>query len=742
MTADRRVGNKVPEFINKDKAQGANIRDPGPYIGVVKNNADPIRAGRMQVYIADFGGTETEQSHWITVCYASPFTGAARTPFDKTNPPISNEYTHTNHSYGMWFTPPDIGNHVLVTFVNGDVNRGYWFACIMPDLSHYATPAIAGANKVVITDPELKKVLLTPPYPVVEYNEGNPALQKEESDFLEIKKPVHEHQVRTLLNQGLEDDKVRGVISSSAQRESPSRVFGISTPGVEGFEDKEYTVNWRKGGHTFVMDDGTVPGTVGAMGKDQLIRLRSAGGHQLLMNDSEEIVYIGNANGKTWMEFTKDGKILVFAANDISVRTEKSINFHADEDINMFAGKNIKMFANTSIQEQSDIISLKASTELKEYGGLVNLKSGSSFHIIAGSDIGIGSSTELVCSSGVIHLNTKAAPAVATPANIPETVHPEPIKEGLKWVKKGKRPSTIPLTTKIPTHEPYADHITTGGGTVSTTPAPAPNIPTSEPAPVIPPPASVLTDSQGNAVLDGSGQPIRTQGEAPPPGIGPTTSTGTGVKVRASDAAVANQIAKYPGPAVGSMTSDETSALKAQLAQHESGGIDQYDKVGGAGGNYLGKYQVGAGVLETQGYVKPGTSNAGLNDPANWTGKDGMTSKESFLAAPATQEKVMDRNIVQNYNQLQKAGVVNASSDPAVVSGNLSAAHLKGAGATIQWNKGTLANTKDGFGTDISTYYNEGRYANTVLAKNYSSTTTVASASQATLVKGGNTKTV
>ena len=719
MTADRRVGTKLPSFADKDKALGAGQRDPGPYIGIVKNNADPIRAGRMQVYIADFGGTEIDQSHWITVSYASPYTGAARTPFVRRTPDSKNVYTEVNHSYGMWFTPPDIGNQVLITFVNGDINRGYWFACIMPDLSHHATPAIAGSKNVVITDPELKKILLTPPYPVVEFNEFNETLRDKWTNFLTIEKPVHEHQARTLLEQGLEDDKVRGVISSSAQRESPSRVFGISTPGREGDESvneiksHDNAVSWRKGGHTFVMDDGTVPDTIGSMGKDQLIRLRSAGGHQLLMNDSEEIVYIGNANGKTWMEFTKDGKILVFAANDISVRTEKSINFHADEDINMFAGKNIKMFANTSIQEQSDIISLKAATELKEYGGLVNLKSGSSFHIIAGSDIGIGSGTELVCSSGMIYLNTKAAPAVATPDNIPEVMHPAPIKEGLKWVKKSKFGSTIPLTTKLPTHEPYADHITTGSGTVTTTPDPS----------------ATLASNQAD-------------GAAPALGVGPSSTTGKGAPVKATDAAVANQIAKYPGPALGPMTSNETSALKAQLAQHESGGIDQYDKVGGSGGHYLGKYQTGNLVLDTQGYVKPGTSGAGLDDPANWTGKDGITSKEAFLASPATQEKVMDQNLTQNYSQLKSAGVVNANSDPSVVSGNLAAAHLKGAGATIQWNKGTLADTKDGFGTDIGTYYNEGRYANTVLAKNYTATTTVASASQATLVKGGDTKPV
>lgn len=722
MSIDNRVGRKVPKFLNKDKAVGANVRDAGPYIGIVKNNADPIRAGRLQVFVADFGGLELEQSHWITVSYASPYTGAARRPFVKENPPETNEFTQTNHSYGMWFTPPDIGNHVLVTFVNGDINRGYWFACVMPDLSHYAIPGIAGANKVEVKDSELAKVLTNPPYPVVEYNENNKTLQQQQSNFLEIPKPVHNHQVRILLNQGLEDDKVRGVISSSCQRESPSRVFGISTPGADGDEISiDGAVAWRKGGHTFVMDDGTVK-----EGKDRLVRVRTAGGHQILMNDTEEVLYISNANGKTWMEFTKDGKILVFAADDINLRSEKSINLHADKDINMFAKEHIKMYAGTSIKEQSDNIELKAIKELKQYGGLVDVAAGGHLHMIAGSDASIGSGTELVCASGMIYLNTKAAPAVTPPANIPVVTHPEPTKSGLKWVKGGTRSSTIPLTTKIPSHEPYADHVTTGSGSITNTSTFTPG--------------SVLTTSDGTPVLDGSGQPIGTPGSAPAPatGVGPSTATGDGVKVKASAAAVDNQIAKYPGPAVGPLKPNETAALKAQLAQHESGGIDKYDKVGGAGGNYLGKYQTGNQVLITQGYLKPGTTGAGIHDPANWTGKDGMTSKDAFLANPATQEKVMDRNIEQNYSQMKRAGIINENSDPAVVSGNLAAAHLKGAGATIQWNKGTLKDTKDGFGTDIRTYYNEGRYANTVLAKNYTAQSTQLASSGASLVKGGN----
>ena len=46
----------------------------GPYIGIVKNNIDPTRSGRLQVYIEQFAGNNPEdKSLWRTVMYVPPF---------------------------------------------------------------------------------------------------------------------------------------------------------------------------------------------------------------------------------------------------------------------------------------------------------------------------------------------------------------------------------------------------------------------------------------------------------------------------------------------------------------------------------------------------------------------------------------------------------------------------------------------------------------------------------------------
>ena len=121
-------------------------------------------------------------------------------------------------------------------------------------------------------------------------------------------KPIHPF-AETLLKQGLSADDMRGNTSSSARRESPSQVFGISTPGRKdigttkqpvGAKDSGATDHVvRKTGHTFVMDDGAEDGT------NQLTRLRTASGHQLLMHDTEGVVYIANGSGNAYIEMQR-----------------------------------------------------------------------------------------------------------------------------------------------------------------------------------------------------------------------------------------------------------------------------------------------------------------------------------------------------------------------------------------------------------------------------------------------------
>jgi hypothetical protein len=397
MAIDNRIGTKVIKNLRMGDAPGINV-SPYPYIGVVKNNLDPTRCGRVQVFIPEFGGNPDEPSNWRTVSYASPFMGYTSTELQQTdNPSTAESFDGVSHTYGMWMVPPDIGIEVIVIFVAGDPARGYWLACVNSKLSRHMLPAMAGSPNVNI-DNASKEAKLSyqtgTRVPVVEFNESK-IDNSTNPNFYNIPKPIHEVQYSRLKQQGLDTDTIRGTISSSSQRETPSHVFGISTPGrptndpaddplyvsklnAGTLNEDYYRVKSRKGGHTFVMDDGSV------LGVDQLIRLRTAAGHQILMHDTEQTIYISNAHGNSWVELSKDGSINVYSKSGFNLRSEGDINIHSDKNINLNAGgnigihsdintnihsnKNVDMYAqgNAKVQALSDI-SLNAANDVAIY---------------------------------------------------------------------------------------------------------------------------------------------------------------------------------------------------------------------------------------------------------------------------------------------------------------------------------------------------------------------------------------
>ncbi|MFN9961113.1 MAG: hypothetical protein ACK55I_49170, partial [bacterium] len=133
-----------------------------------------------------------------------------------------------------------------------------------------------------------------------------------------------------LQQQGLIRDAIRGVIGTSATRESPSRVgWGVSTPGRpiyaggyddtnltkaldEGIDQTQLKVIGRRDGHSIVMDDGDI------LGRDQLVRIRTAGGHQIMMHDKNQILSILHSNGQSYIEFGKEGTIDMYSTNSIN----------------------------------------------------------------------------------------------------------------------------------------------------------------------------------------------------------------------------------------------------------------------------------------------------------------------------------------------------------------------------------------------------------------------------------------
>jgi len=240
-------------------------------------------------------------------------------------------------------------------------------------------------------------------------------------------------------------------------------VFGISTPGPvdkkgpQGFVGPEedplvIPVN-RLGGTTFVMDDGddkflrkTKPGEgppeysrtenndtdgLSEIPHNELVRLRTRTGHQILLHNSEDLIYIGNAKGTTWIELTSNGKIDIFAEDSISIHTANDLNIRADRDVNIEAGRNFNVSAlnNVHIEATSDVETL----------------AGADTKITSVANSNINSGTEHRETAGKIYMNSSSKAEIATV-----------LKKFALTDEEGTALESILL--RIPTHEPWPHH--------------------------------------------------------------------------------------------------------------------------------------------------------------------------------------------------------------------------------------------------------------------------------------------
>lgn len=349
----------TPKAPGGDKAwTGSN---PGPYLGIVKGNQDPARMGRLQVFIPSLAKTSDPSKEQLITCeYLSPFYG---TKGDRYANGAGVEYADSQHSYGFWAVPPDLETKVLVIFAEGKMDQAYWIGCVQDPFNNHMTPGIAsstntndaldgtfeGADAGFQDDKKSKYGSLNVPSGELNRNRQG-ALQN--GNYESIPKPIHPL-AEVLLQQGLSSDDIRGNTSSSARRETPSQVFGISTPGRKDEKSAKVSVGTkdsnakdfvtRKIGHTFVMDDGDRDG------QNQLTRLRTASGHQLLMHDTEGVVYLANGSGKAFIEMDKDGTISVYSDGGINLRSGRDFNLHSDTNINFHAKGSLNFTAEANV---------------------------------------------------------------------------------------------------------------------------------------------------------------------------------------------------------------------------------------------------------------------------------------------------------------------------------------------------------------------------------------------------------
>jgi len=659
-------------------AGGANARI-APVIAIVKDNIDPIRAGRLQVYISDNSGLDPDdRKNWVTVSYLSPFYGFVRpTAGDSTY----GDFKTNPSSYGFWNSPPDIGTRVICIFVDGDMNYGYYIGCIPEPEALTMVPAIGATENIIPNKGEAQGYGGALRLPVTNININNANIA-DSINYLDEPKPVHSYTAMIMAQQGIIRDPIRGPISSSSQRETPSRVgWGISTPGRPiysgGFDDasiaknldsgknKDLQVVSRRGGHSIVMDDGDI------IGQDQLVRIRTALGHQILMSDSGQTLMILHSNGQSYIELGKEGTVDVYSTNSINLRTQGDLNLHADNNINLHAAKQLNIQAEQiQVSADKDFLQRTGENHRLHVLGQMTSKIDKQMSFESGGESSFASKDITYINGKKINLNTGASstkPGDVKP--IPIIAHTDTLHDETKGfaAAPGK---LLSITSRAPAHYPWAN--AGQGVNVKVDLGAAANLP-SAPSPSV----EAINQASLGAVTD----PVSVAVAATMP-VTPAASAALDKNATSATlGAIAKEAATGPFSEVIKQGAGVVDTVKGKIAA-------------------VGSFAATPTELEKSNFIKPGAAalvqnlvNQGVSvkDAMTsnlFTGKPGGEDLSKIVNNVTAQATCQVSNLTDVQKQLQTAGVITGKEAPQQIAGLVMSGVKEGVLPTINAVKG------------------------------------------------------
>ena len=459
----------------------------------------------------------------------------------------------------------------------------------------------------------------------------------------------------------------------------------------------------RKHGHSLVMDDGDIEGN------NNLIRFRTAAGHQILLHDTEDLIYIGNSKGTSWIQMDADGQLDVYSKTNINLRS-KNINMHADSSIKMHAGNNIQIVAAKTLQlEGGTLAHMYSDGQAQMYGAKsVDIKSSSTLNV-DGNKVGIKASGNMDLQATCLALQGNASSAAKQKAAL--VLDKKETTQDLKgfWEAKGTLKTTV---DRVPTHEPYSEHNTTTQETVLRS-VQVGNIPTSGTVKIRPKP-TVANVNEFNELAIASGLGANVDGFssigganvdefdelAIASGLGANVDDFNSIK---SDSGLnlvnalpnkekisAATILKQPNINinVGDLSSNVIKNLSAATIEKAgTGGLLSFiDPVTSA----IGKYGADAVSLINNGFVRPEAFfNGELANSRMWTGKLGIDGLNAFLGAGNIQEDLFLTDVVDDYQNAVFSGAIQNNDDESTIAGMVMVARAANAEVAGDFRQGS-----------------------------------------------------
>lgn len=338
MSIFAKIYNKLTLNRMGDNHQAANF---GCSMGVVVDTDDPLQQGRLRIYCPDLNDDPKKVQHLPWAVYVSPFGGSIRNASHTKGHDPDNATTTGTTQYGFWGIP-EKGANVLVTCVNGDPRRRVWLGCIY---EHQEVGGLFGGIYDWGDEVDGPFCAPTPQFPNERHkmeplysNQGKAFQEKRDSREWKTRAVDYSGMVNvdqgnygthSQLSSGEKDSWVREKLGAMGYdwtsfknlgAHLASKVFGFMSPGLHSisFDDRPFSSR---------------------------IRLRTTAGHQIIMDDTNERIYVSTYEGNSWVELDTNGNIDVYSDRRISFRAKKDINFSTDETFRVKAAKGIHLYA-------------------------------------------------------------------------------------------------------------------------------------------------------------------------------------------------------------------------------------------------------------------------------------------------------------------------------------------------------------------------------------------------------------
>ncbi len=412
----------MPRFTNlyEEQVASLNMRDSnsravGLYTGQVLANNDPQQMGRCRVLIHGIDEEELEIENYRWTPVSTSLTGVQ---IDALMGP-NKDQTSGITSYGK-FETLKVGAIVLIMFLGGRLSNPFIIGSIYPNDLIGALP---GGDKAQNERDE-------------EGGKSNIARLKNNLDaaFGSVDSTIKD-------TRGFEvTARAPGERTGIPDVLDSNRKTGSITGDRKKFGYPESLHEFNEGGpvNEPMMYSYTTPGQNMLMMNDDpdnfRIRLRTLSGNQVILDDTNERIYISTGKGKSYIEMDQDGHIDIFADHRISIHSTQDINMKSDKQVNIEGTEGINLKSTKDIKIQTEgSISQKAAKS-------IYLNATENYHVDAAAvfiesttgDINLRAAGDLLETATLIHMNGPPA-VMAEPAGTANSVNRIPVHESTDW---------------------------------------------------------------------------------------------------------------------------------------------------------------------------------------------------------------------------------------------------------------------------------------------------------------------